>query len=412
MLKRCALWLGLPETRNGGLLDGGYCRDYNPRERGDYPMDPPNRPPDEPQQDGGLHQVLAPELPTPESRADQEVLGSLEEYRPITVPGAMHQCRIVTEPEGMDKWGTREDKRPSYWLPIDSIDEETQAGDLTNQIKVPSMQPVALGGFSDIFKGDWRHRVSVDNELCDGTIVVALKLLRAFTRRKVDLVRAKKHLRKEVRVWNRLQHKNIARFYGVSFQFDGRPAIVMQWYKNGTAPQYLERQPEAIIQVAQGLKYLHTQAEQIVHGDIKGNNILVSDDGYALLSDFGLASVVEDYAGAENNTTTLAGSLRWQAPELLSIDDDVSSAKTLASDVWAFACTAFELFDGELPYLWLNYDFAILRAIYKGQMPIKEKGEASRLEMMENLKSCWNYEAAGRPGIEEVVEKLAGVTIH
>ena len=74
------------------------------------------------------------------------------------------------------------------------------------------------------------------------------------------------------------------------------------------------------------------------------NNILISDDGYALLSDFGLAGLVEDLAGAEHTTTSMAGSLRWQAPELLLMEDeDTVSPKTLASDVWAFACTVFEV---------------------------------------------------------------------
>jgi len=44
-------------------------------------------------------------------------------------------------------------------------------------------------------------------------------------------------------VWNRLDHLNIAKFYGVSFQLGGRPALVMQWYENGAAPNYLSSQP-------------------------------------------------------------------------------------------------------------------------------------------------------------------------
>lgn len=79
---------------------------------------------------------------------------------------------------------------------------------------------------------------------------------------------------------------------------------------------------------------------EIVHK----NNILVSDDGYALLSDFGLAGLVSEYAGAECNTTSMTGSLCWQAPELLLDEDsDEVCPKTLASDIWAFTCTIFEV---------------------------------------------------------------------
>lgn len=41
-------------------------------------------------------------------------------------------------------------------------------------------------------------------------------------------------------MWKRLEHPNIAKFYGVSFQLGGRPALVMQWYENGTAPNYIK----------------------------------------------------------------------------------------------------------------------------------------------------------------------------
>jgi len=223
----------------------------------------------------------------------------------------------------------------------------------------------------------------------------------------------------EAVVWKRLRHENIARFYGVSFQFDGRPAVVMQWYQSGTAPQFLNNKPEGkrfevVKQVAQGLKYLHIDAGMIVHGDIKGNNILISDDGYALLSDFGLAGFVDEFAGREKNTTTLAGSLRWQAPELLCMEEeDLDGPKTLASDIWAFACTVFELLDDNLPYHWYNYDYGIMKAIYKNQRPVRDRDKRSSLskDLSEKFLSCWSRKASERPGIEEVVEKLQNIDI-
>ena len=44
-------------------------------------------------------------------------------------------------------------------------------------------------------------------------------------------------------MWNRLHHPNIAKFYGISFQLGGRPSLVMQWYENGAAPDYLSSRP-------------------------------------------------------------------------------------------------------------------------------------------------------------------------
>jgi hypothetical protein len=94
---------------------------------------------------------------------------------PIEVPGAMHGYQIVTEPECMDERdmaGIGSNKGRVYLLQYESIDEETQAGDLTDKIDVPSKEPKVMGGFSDIYQGTWRHRVSIDNQTGEGTLMV------------------------------------------------------------------------------------------------------------------------------------------------------------------------------------------------------------------------------------------------
>lgn len=99
-----------------------------------------------------------------------------DESPPIEVPGAMHGYQIVTEPESMDERdmaGIGSNKGHVYLLQYESIDEETQAGDLTDKIVVPSKEPTVMGGFSDIYQGTWRHRVSIDNQTREGTMTVS-----------------------------------------------------------------------------------------------------------------------------------------------------------------------------------------------------------------------------------------------
>ena len=89
-----------------------------------------------------------------------------------------------------------------------------------------------------------------------------------------------------------------------------------------------------IQEAAAGIAYLHRSG--IVHGDIKGANILVSDDVHSLLCDFGLARE------QQNNTSTEMqgiGTVRWQSPELLRS----GAGKTFKSDIWAFAMTIYEV---------------------------------------------------------------------
>lgn len=75
------------------------------------------------------------------------------------------------------------------------------------------------------------------------------------------------------------------------------------------------------------------------------NNILVTADFHAVLSDFGLSQVIGDLVGSSTSTTsTIAGSIRWQAPELV-LEDENSQIMQLSfsSDIWAFGCTAYEV---------------------------------------------------------------------
>lgn len=72
-------------------------------------------------------------------------------------------------------------------------------------------------------------------------------------------------------------------------------------------------------------------------------NVLVADNGKAVLTDFGLSRVLEDLMGPTGNTTTseCPGTMRWLSPELFAFEMDV--LLTPASDMWAYACTAYEV---------------------------------------------------------------------
>jgi serine/threonine protein kinase len=71
-------------------------------------------------------------------------------------------------------------------------------------------------------------------------------------------------------------------------------------------------------------------------------NVLINDDGHAVLCDFGLSQIVEEVLEPTGCTTTsTAGSLRWDAPEVLA--SDAPTRLTPASDVWSFGCTGYEV---------------------------------------------------------------------
>ncbi|KAJ7865759.1 kinase-like domain-containing protein [Mycena olivaceomarginata] len=149
-----------------------------------------------------------------------------------------------------------------------------------------------------------------------------------------------------------------------------RLCLVSPWMENGNISDYLERNPTGInrltllLDVVTGLEHLHGQ--RVVHGDLKAINVLVSRSGRAVLTDFGLSTVVMD-SNIPGFSTTLesGGTLRWQAPELLKGDRN-----SVKSDVYAFAGVSYEIFTGKVPFFEFG-ERAILLHILSGNIPQK-----------------------------------------
>lgn len=119
--------------------------------------------------------------------------------------------------------------------------------------------------------------------------------------------------------------------------------------------------------IVRGLHYLHSQG--VVHGDLKGvcelhayhtpfitsltehaqPNILIDDNNNAVLCDFGLASITADAESAHASTVNSAGSIRWMAPERLSIFDGSSEPSpnafrvTKESDMYSLSMVVIEV---------------------------------------------------------------------
>ncbi|KIK64047.1 hypothetical protein GYMLUDRAFT_162160 [Collybiopsis luxurians FD-317 M1] len=202
-----------------------------------------------------------------------------------------------------------------------------------------------------------------------------------------------------------------------------RPSLVLPWFSNGSASEYLRRNPGAnrlrlvtdhssqILDVAEGLKYLHTcKPKPIVHGDMKGNNILITDDGRATLSDFGLSQVIEDLVGPTGITPscTEAGPIRWQSPEFLMDTSEIFRPQ-LPGDVWSFGCTAYELLTGKVPYHFRHRDATVIHDIQARIPPPgveendRHRGDGGIWDLMND---CWTISPTERIQMTEVVSRL------
>jgi len=265
------------------------------------------------------------------------------------------------------------------------------------------------GGFSTVYKGEWLK--SPNGSPQD----VAVKIFRTTSNQKEGLAIAIKRLIRESNAWRRLSHKNIQPYYGYCSNLDPSLALISPFCGNGTVMDYIRNtsadddiRNKFVTDVASCLAYLHSH--EVVHGDLKPNNILVDDAGNACLTDFGRAKVL----GESGFTTDLcAGAAAYMAPELLPQSDEEKLSRfiTPSADIYAFAMLAFEIFTDEVPYrsLKAKTQFQIMLRVHQGIRPLRSSDTQNRIsdKMWEIMQNCWVHDPVRRPLATVVVQDMS-----
>ncbi|KDQ60143.1 hypothetical protein JAAARDRAFT_32519 [Jaapia argillacea MUCL 33604] len=279
--------------------------------------------------------------------------------------------------------------------------------DLSTQLRPADNKfPLAQGSFSDVYRGILTQD-NVDAQ-------VAVKVFRVSPDKQKNAV-VFEHYRREVQAYE-LLHPNrlVAEVLGVATIRD-KPALVMKWYKNGDIARYLHLHPhvsvrQLILDIVQGLKYLHSNYPPVVHGDVKPSNILVDDNGRAILCDFGSTHILD---GTEFTAANLSRSCRFMAPELLPtvIDDDSPPpTPTSTSDMWSLGCTIAQLVTCKKPYHTRRFSSQVVLSIVNGLPPYTEADFINARNMNEVdqcqvlwgvVERCWEMAPVRRPAVDE-----------
>ncbi|KZV86663.1 kinase-like protein [Exidia glandulosa HHB12029] len=216
----------------------------------------------------------------------------------------------------------------------------SNSANLTNAVHDISTRPVGYGDLSDVYTGIWRNAY--------GDQKVAIKVLRARPSTS-DTDTLSSILLRELSRWQRLQHRNVDLLFGFFDGFGPLPALVSPWYESGNAISYLQRRGgdpdvdaikiELLLGAMTGLCYLHDQS--IVHGGIRGSNVLVSQEGIARLCDVGLTPILSQNSQSfEHSGGIEPDRYRCSAPELSLVE---GAQHSYASDVWASGCLFIEV---------------------------------------------------------------------
>ena len=196
------------------------------------------------------------------------------------------------------------------------------------------VERIGAGGMATVFKA---YQPNLDR-------YVAIKVLPAYHAR--DPVFVKRFVQ-EARAVAKLVHPNILQIHDFGEQ-DNITYIVMEYVEGGTLKDRLRHPiavPDAVdymIQAAEGLNCAHNNG--IVHRDVKPANMLVRKDGYLLLSDFGIAKILE---GTTNLTRVGTG---IGTPQYMSPEQGTGQAVDRRSDIYSLGIVLFHCLAGRVPF--------------------------------------------------------------
>ncbi|KAG8898855.1 hypothetical protein FRB99_007095 [Tulasnella sp. 403] len=201
-------------------------------------------------------------------------------------------------------------------------------------------------------------------------------------------------------------HPHVMEIMGTGVDENQLLYIASPWSAASTFVSYVCQYPRynkqtMLWDLADGLQHLH--ACQVVHGDVRPQNILVSADGRAIIKDAGFAELVPP---AASGGLQRLDALRFQSPELYNGD-----SCSYHSDTYSFGLMIYQVMSGKTPFEQYKTIGALLQAVAtRGERPAKEPTATSDGDsygmMWLVAEMCWDGDPEKRPSMREVFDRL------
>ncbi|XP_023807142.1 TRAF2 and NCK-interacting protein kinase isoform X7 [Oryzias latipes] len=205
-------------------------------------------------------------------------------------------------------------------------------------------------------------------------------------------------------------NRNIATYYGAFIKknppgIDDQLWLVMEFCGAGSVTDLIKNTKGNSLkeewtsyicrEILRGLAHLHQH--KVIHRDIKGQNVLLTENAEVKLVDFGVSAQLDRTVGKRN---TFIGTPYWMAPEVIACDENPAATYDFKSDVWSLGITAIEMAEGAPPLC----DMHPMRALFlipRNPAPrLKSKKWSRKLQSF--IEFCLVKNPGQRPNTEEL----------
>ena len=251
-----------------------------------------------------------------------------------------------------------------------------------NHADFQSQKKIGSGAFADVFMGIQKSTNKV----------VAIKQLQVkeFTEESLAM-----YLR-EVEIMGDLKHFAVLPFIGVTV----KPPywIITEFMSGGGLFQRIHGKTNKLdgtkktiiaLGIADGMEYVHSK--NYIHRDLKSLNILLDEDEYPYVCDFGISRII-----ANTTMTGTLGTPQWMAPEVISSQRYDSKA-----DVYSYGVILWELLMNEVPFRGLQPVQVMMSVVSRKNRPMIPPDMQGNLAKF--IKACWDHDPKVRPAFDAIV---------